>query len=101
MPRLPPVDMSPQARLRARFSSGDTYSARTNFQSASISSATSWASPVIVPCPISDRAIRTTTVSSGCTTAHTPTSPGVAAAARASGRRIPSANAPAAAEATK
>ena len=34
MPRLPPVDMSPQARLCARFSSGDTYSARTCFQSA-------------------------------------------------------------------
>jgi len=27
MPRLPPVDMSPQARLLARLSCGDTYSA--------------------------------------------------------------------------
>ncbi len=49
MPRLPRVDMSPQARLRARLASGATYSARTYSQLASISSATSCASPVIVP----------------------------------------------------
>src|SRR3984957_425018 len=74
MPRLPPVDMSPQARLCARFISGDTYSARTCFQSQSSSSATSWARPVSVPWPISERAMRTTVVSSGPITAHMPTS---------------------------
>ncbi len=49
MPRLPPVDMSPQARLLARFASGETNSPRTLFQSQSSSSATNWARPVIVP----------------------------------------------------
>ena len=114
-PRLPPVDMSPQARLRARLSCGATYSARTWRQSASISSATSWARPVSVPCPISVRAMRTTTVSSGWMTAQMPTSagpaagaaapgarvPGAAAWADAEGSRQPSANAPATVETTK
>src|ERR1019366_6724341 len=73
MPWLPPVDMLPQASLLARFTSGATYSARTLLQSASSSSATNCARPVHVPCPISDRAIRTTVVSSGLMTAQMPT----------------------------
>src|SRR5262245_32692960 len=40
----------------------------TFFQSHSSSSATSWARPVSVPCPISERAMRITHVSSGLTT---------------------------------
>src|SRR3954447_23163616 len=98
MPRLPPVDMSPQARLLARLTSGATNSVRTFFQSASSSSATSCASPVIVPCPISERAMRIVVVSSGSITTQTPISrlpPPWAAAPR--GTRSPKANAPAAA----
>jgi len=50
MPRLPPVDMSPQARFLARLSSGLTYSAVTLLHSRnSSSSATSCARPVRVP----------------------------------------------------
>src|ERR1700722_8004810 len=99
MPRLPPVDMSPHARLCARLSCGDTYSARTNFQSQSSSSATSWASPVSVPCPISERAMRTMVVSSGWITAQMPTSapfaaPTVCANARPAGMRQPRAKPP-------
>src|SRR3954465_4802464 len=74
MPRLPPVDMSPQARLRARFWPGSTPSVETRRQSHSSSSATSWASPVSVPCPISERAMRITTVSSGRITTQALTS---------------------------
>src|SRR6266700_5157595 len=81
MPRLPPVAMSPQMRLRARFWPGVTHSATTFFQSHSSSSATSWASPVSEPCPISERAIRITTVSSGRNTTQALTS-GVPSAAR-------------------
>src|SRR5580692_7286021 len=65
MPRLPPVEYSPQTRLRATFWPGVGYSVVTFDQSHSSSSATSWARPVSVPWPISDRAMRITTVSSG------------------------------------
>src|SRR5262245_44521162 len=58
MPRLPPVEKSPHTRLRATLSPGVGYSITTLFQSASSSSATSWARPVIVPCPISARTTR-------------------------------------------
>src|SRR5215472_2535187 len=68
MPRLPPVAISPQIRLCARFCPGKTCSVATFFQSHSSSSATSWARPVSVPSPISERAMRTTQVSSGLTT---------------------------------
>src|ERR1700712_4351897 len=65
MPRLPPVEKSPQARLRATLWPGVGYSVVTFDQSHSSSSATSWARPVRVPWPISERAMRMTTVSSG------------------------------------
>src|SRR6185312_5412530 len=65
MPRLPPVPKSRQTRFRRTFSPGVGYSVVTLLQSHSSSSATSWASPVSVPCPISERAIRITTRSSG------------------------------------
>src|SRR5437867_9251678 len=68
MPRLPPVPISPQARLRARLAAGVIRSTVTFLQSHSSSSATSWASPVSVPCPISERAMRITQASSGRTT---------------------------------
>ena len=65
MPRLPPVEKSPHTRLRATLWPGVGYSVVTFDQSHSSSSATIWARPVIVPCPISERATRMTTVSSG------------------------------------
>src|ERR1700704_1453324 len=65
MPRVPPVEKSPQARLRATLWPGVGYSVVTFDQSHSSSSATSWARPVRVPWPISERAMRITTVSSG------------------------------------
>src|SRR3989442_5293929 len=65
MPRLPPVEKSPQARLRFTLWPGVGYSVFTFDQSHSSSSATIWARPVNVPGPISERAIRMTTVSSG------------------------------------
>src|SRR6202048_3520134 len=65
MPRLPPVPKSFHTRLRARFCPGVGYSVVTLDQSHSSSSATSWARPVSVPWPISERAMRITTVSSG------------------------------------
>src|SRR5580704_478414 len=65
MPRLPPVEKSPQARLRATLWPGLGNSVVTFDQSHSSSSATSCARPVRVPWPISERAMRTTTVSSG------------------------------------
>ena len=65
MPRLPPVEKSPHTRLRATFWPGVGYSDVTFDQSHSSSSATSWARPVSVPWPISERAMRMTTVSSG------------------------------------
>src|SRR5262249_49109445 len=74
MPRLPPVEKSPQARLRATLWPGVGYSVVTFDQSHSSSSATSWARPVRVPCPISERAMRITVVSSGLITTQTLTS---------------------------
>ena len=96
MPRLPPVDMSPQARLRARFWPGSTPSVETRRQSHSSSSATSWASPVSVPCPISERAMRITQSLLGRITTQMPTSlPAFCACcADASGRSKPSASPP-------
>src|SRR5882724_788050 len=74
MPRLPPVPKSPQARLRATLCPGVGYSVVTFDQSQSSSSATSCARPVSVPWPISERAIRITTVSSGRITTQALTS---------------------------
>src|ERR1043165_2125106 len=74
MPRLPPVPISPQARFAARLRPGVMPSVVTFDQSHSSSSATSWARPVSVPWPISERAIRTTVVSSGRITTQTLTS---------------------------
>ncbi len=79
MPRLPPVDMSLKIRLRRTCSFTSAYSGRTLFQSHSSSSATSCASPVKVPCPSSERAMRIATVSSGWITIQCVTS-GVCAA---------------------
>ena len=74
MPRLPPVPISPQARLLARLRPGVTPSVVTLLQSHSSSSATSCARPVSVPCPISERAMRMTQVSSGLIATQTLTS---------------------------
>src|ERR1700712_2735595 len=74
MPRLPPVEKSPQARLRATLWPGVGYSVVTLDQSHSSSSATSCARPVRVPWPISERAMRITTVSSGRITTQALTS---------------------------
>src|SRR6185295_7609741 len=74
MPRLPPVEKSPQARLRATLWPGVGYSVTTFDQSHSSSSATSWARPVSVPWPISERAMRITVVLSGRITTQTLTS---------------------------
>ena len=74
IPRLPPVEKSPQTRLRLRLSPGVGYSTVTLLQLHSSSSATIWAKPVMVPCPISERTTRTTTVSSGLITTQTPIS---------------------------
>src|SRR5690349_13094652 len=97
MPRLPPVENSPQARLRATLSPGVGYSTDTPFQSHSSSSATSCASPVIVPWPISERTARMTVELSGRITTQTVIS-GEPSAARTisgpNGRRSPSASPP-------
>src|SRR5881396_1892014 len=74
MPRLPPVEKSPHARLRFTLWPGVGYSVFTFDQSHSSSSATICARPVSVPCPISERAMRMTTVSSGRMTTHAVTS---------------------------
>src|SRR6476646_6602092 len=74
--------MSPHTRLRARFAPAEGNSVVTFDQSHSSSSATSWARPVRVPCPISTRATRITTVSSGLITTQALIS-GVASAAAA------------------
>src|SRR5262244_2446010 len=103
MPRLPPVPISPHTRLRARFWPAVGDSVVTFFQSHSSSSATSWARPVRVPCPISERAMRITQVSSGLTTTQALTSAPAAAAPCASaepssnGTRMPMARPPVAA----
>src|SRR5262245_39042370 len=81
IPRLPPVEKSPHTRLRLTLMPGVGYSVVTFDQSHSSSSATIWARPVSVPCPISERAIRITTVSSGLTTTQAFTS-GAAPCAR-------------------
>src|SRR6202043_2111328 len=74
MPWLPPVEKSPHARLRATLCPGVGNSVETFDQSHSSSSATNWASPVSVPWPISDRAMRMTTRSSGRITTQALTS---------------------------
>ena len=79
MPRLPPVEKSPQTRLRATLWPGVGYSQVTLSQLHSSSSATSWQRPVSVPWPISERTTRMTTVSSGLITTQAPSS-GVAGA---------------------
>jgi hypothetical protein len=84
MPWLPPVEKLPQTRLRARLWPGVGYSVVTFDQSQFNSSATSCARPVSVPCPISERAMRITTVSSGRTTTQALTSGAVPCWARAS-----------------
>src|SRR5438270_7442715 len=85
MPRLPPVEKSPHARLRATLCPGVGNSVVTFDQSHSSSSATSWARPVSVPWPISERAIRITTVSSGLITTQAFTSGEPSAARTMSG----------------
>src|SRR6202046_3265859 len=85
MPRLPPVEKSPQGRLRATFCPGVGNSVVTFDQSHSSSSATSWARPVRVPWPISDRAMRMTTVSSGWITTQALASGAPSAARTTSG----------------
>src|SRR5258707_1619322 len=97
MPRLPPVENSPHTRLRATLWAGEGYSVVTFDQPHSSSSATSWARPVSVPWPISERAIRIWHELSGLTTTHALTSvPGVAArfasAVPMNGRLNPSAS---------
>src|SRR5262249_15167719 len=62
--------MSPHTRPRARFSCGPANSVRTLLQSHSSSSATSIASAVRTPCPISDLAILMVTSSFGAMTIH-------------------------------
>src|SRR5580700_9102567 len=74
MPRLPPVEKSPHTSLRATFCPGVGNSVVTFDQSALSSSATSWARPVSVPWPISERAMRMTMVSSGLITTQASTS---------------------------
>ena len=100
MPRLPPVLMSPHARLLARLRPGVMRSVVTLLQSHSSSSATSCARPVSVPWPISARTMRITVVSSGLITTHAFISVSAAAAAEAlipNGRLSPSARPPPAA----
>src|SRR3954467_6194407 len=101
MPREPPVPISPQARLRARFWPAVIDSVVTLAQSHSSSSATSWARPVRVPCPISVRAMRMTQVSFGlmATQMFTSVAPFCAAAWARNGALKPSANVPAVAAA--
>src|SRR5262245_1091071 len=89
MPRLPPVPISPQTRLRARFWAGVIDSVVTLLQSHSSSSATSWARPVRVPWPISERAMRMTHVSSGLITTQALTSASEPAVVLASADRGP------------
>src|SRR6185369_11799237 len=74
MPRLPPVEKSPQTRLRFTLSPGVGYSITTFDQLHSSSSATICARPVMVPWPISERTTRMTTVSSGRSTTQAPIS---------------------------
>src|SRR6186997_1085326 len=96
IPREPPVPISPQARLLARLRDGEMPSVETFFQSHSSSSATSWARPVSVPWPISERAMRTTQPSSGliATQMFTSVAPPCAAASATNGALKPSAKPP-------
>src|SRR5438067_353630 len=94
MPRLPPVPISPQARLLARLRLGEMPSVATLLQSHSSSSATSCARPVSVPCPISERAMRITQVSSGLIATQTLTSLAAPFCACANGTFSPSASPP-------
>jgi hypothetical protein len=99
--RLPPVDMSPHTRLRARFWCGGANSVCTLRQSQASSSATSIASPVRLPCPISDLATRMITVSSGRITIQaviSGASPPARAGSVPNGISKPSASAPPAAD---
>src|SRR6185437_7889201 len=88
--------MSPQARLRRRFSSGATNSAPTVRQSQASSSATSMGSAVKMPWPISERATRMVTRSSGAITIQQVISGGFpsARAAGPNGMSKPSERAP-------
>src|SRR5258708_10850512 len=83
MPALPPVDIEPQMRFLLMCSLGETNSALTLPQSQSSSSATSWARPVKLPWPISERAMRITTRSSAWMRIQWVTSAGAAPCARA------------------
>jgi len=93
--RLAPVDMLPQTRLRRRFSCGGANSPFTLLQSHSSSSATSIASAVNAPWPISDLAMRMITVSSGWITTQAVISGALCEArAPANGMAKPSVSAP-------
>src|SRR5262245_37460496 len=97
MPRLPPVEKSPHTRLRCTLSPGVGYSMTTLFQSASSSSATSCARPVMVPCPISARTTRMAVTLLGRITTQTVISGEPSAARtrlRPNGRSRPSAKPP-------
>src|SRR6516225_6137693 len=84
----PAVMYMPATRLRASFCPGVGNSVETFDQSQPSSSAVSWARPVSVPWPISDLAMRMTTLSSGLITAQALTS-GVASAASAGSSEKP------------
>ena len=79
--RLPPVAIEPHTRLRRICSAVETNSVRTFVQSHSSSSATSIGRPVELPCPISERATRITTLLSGLTTIQAVSSGAFASAA--------------------
>src|SRR5712692_3980651 len=68
--RLPPVAIEPHTRFRRTCSLVETNSVRTFVQSHSSSSATSMGRPVELPCPISERATRITTLLSGLMMIH-------------------------------
>src|SRR5260221_384113 len=85
-PRLPPVENSPQGRLRGTPWPGVGYSISTLFQSQSSSSAMSCAGPGIVPWPISARTARIRGVFSGRVGTQTGCSGDPAAARRAHGQ---------------
>src|SRR5882672_2123073 len=85
MPRLPAVKKSAQTRLRATFWPAVGNSYVTFDHSHSSSSATVWHRPVRVPWPISERATRMTTVSSGLMTTQAFTSGEPSAARTISG----------------
>ena len=96
MARLPPVLMAPKMRLRRTCSFTSAYSGLTLLQSHCNSSATSMGKPVKLPWPISERAMRMITVSSGSMTIQCVTSV-MSAACADEGWRTPNINAPASA----